>query len=57
MKTVVNLTGRVDLPRENVAAHVSSDGGIQKLAIEWDLSMFSLPKDCEVKLDLWASGT
>ena len=57
MKTVVNLTGRVDLPRENVVAQVSSDGGVQKLAIEWDLSMFSLPKDCEVKLDLWASGT
>lgn len=57
MRIAVNLTGRVDLPRENVAAQVSSDGGIQKMSIEWDFSMFNLSKNCEVKLDLWASGT
>jgi hypothetical protein len=57
MKSAVNLTGRVDFPRENVAAQVTFDGGVQKMAVEWDLTTLNLPKDCEIKLDVWASGT
>lgn len=57
MKAAVNLTGRVDFPRENVVAQVNLDNGIQKMAIEWNLSSLNLPEDCEIKLDVWASGT
>ena len=57
MKAAVNLTGRVDFPRENVVANVNFENGIKKMAIEWNLSMLNLPEDCQIKLDVWASGT
>jgi len=57
LKTSINLTGRIDIPRENIAAQVSLENGIQYLAAEWDLSTFEIPEDSDMTLDVWALGT
>lgn len=57
MKTSVNLTGRIEIPRENIVAQVKFADGRAELCVEWDIQDLGVPEDAELVMDFWASGT
>lgn len=57
MKTTLNLTDRIEIPREVIIAQVSIEEEQATLQFHCDLSGLSLPSDSELVLDIWAADT